>query len=447
MPAWSLNTIRQRLLPNVIGLGNTLSHPQVEATSAVINQMAAIFEWKKESSIVWAERAVESTEPPTAKLPLQRLVMLLHVVMTKGLPPREQFSCDLGQIAWDLKDALELAGASVASHSAEVKRLWPIRPLLPRLERVEIENFRCLSSLNVSFKPLTVLIGPNDSGKSAFLDSVRYVVQGNPIAPTDRWRDRDAVQVRVAAHSSLGDGFTILAPAQHSQPVTRALPSLQPIAFFHFPSKGVSMSSVGNSDTSGAPTITSDGDNVAALFDYFLRQDRRRFFAATEAMKRLVPGLREINIGTPQAANRSIDLVVEDGYRLPADRASGGVRLLLTFVALAYHPTPPRLVLLEEPETGVHPKRLGDIMMLLREITEGKHGEHAAQVILTTHSPYLLDLVDMNQDQVLVFRRNEDGGRTAEPADPVRLRTFLDEFKLGEVWYNRGEEGLLAKKT
>ena len=207
------------------------------------------------------------------------------------------------------------------------------------------------------------------------------------------------------------------------------------------------MSSVGNSDTSGAPTITSDGDNVAALFDYFLRQDRRRFFAATEAMKRLVPGLREINIGTPQAANRSIDLVVEDGYRLPADRASGGVRLLLTFVALAYHPTPPRLVLLEEPETGVHPKRLGDIMMLLREITEGKHGEHAAQVILTTHSPYLLDLVDMNQDQVLVFRRNEDGGRTAEPADPVRLRTFLDEFKLGEVWYNRGEEGLLAKKT
>ena len=83
-------------------------------------------------------------------------------------------------------------------------------------------------------------------------------------------------------------------------------------------------------------------------------------------------------------------------------------------------------------------------MSLLRDITQAKHGQ-PAQVVVSTHSPYLLDLVDMAKDQVLVFRRQEDGSCTAEPADAERLKVFLDEFMLGEVWYNQGEEGLVAK--
>jgi predicted ATPase len=119
---------------------------------------------------------------------------------------------------------------------------------------------------------------------------------------------------------------------------------------------------------------------------------------------------------------------------------------LIVFVALAYHPRPPRLILIEEPENGIHPRRLKDVVDLLREIAAGEHGGNSAQVIITTHSPYLLDMVNLEKEQVLVFRRNADGGRTAAPADEERLKIFLDEFKLGEVWFNRGEEGLIAKK-
>ncbi len=119
--------------------------------------------------------------------------------------------------------------------------------------------------------------------------------------------------------------------------------------------------------------------------------------------------------------------------------------MLLFFVALAFHPCPPRLILLEEPENGVHPKRLSDVIQLLRRVTKGELGASAAQVVLTTHSPYLLDLVDLAQDQVLVFRRNDDGSRSAQPADASRLKTFLDEFLLGEVWFNEGEAGLVSK--
>ena len=107
--------------------------------------------------------------------------------------------------------------------------------------------------------------------------------------------------------------------------------------------------------------------------------------------------------------------------------------------------TPPRLILIEEPETGVHPKRLADIVALLRKITQGLHGTHPAQVILTTHSPYLLDSIDPNVDQVLVFRRESDGSRSVKPVDVEGLKEFLDDFMLGEVWFNVGEDGLVAK--
>ena len=184
---------------------------------------------------------------------------------------------------------------------------------------------------------------------------------------------------------------------------------------------------------------------VPALLDYFLRRDRDRFFAVTDVVKKHVPGIERLEIGTPDPQRRSLELVLEAGYRMPADEASSGVRLLLFFIALAYHPTPPNIILLEEPETGIHPKRLADVVRLLREITRGEHGGQPAQVILTTHSPYLLDSVKLLEDTVLVFRRQDDGSRTAESADATRLEAFLGEFLLGELWYNEGEEGLIKR--
>jgi hypothetical protein len=88
---------------------------------------------------------------------------------------------------------------------------------------------------------------------------------------------------------------------------------------------------------------------------------------------------------------------------------------------------------------------LKDIIDLLIGLSESQYGQQGSQVILTTHSPYLLDCVDVSKQQVLVAQRQENGLRTIEPVDQDRLNQFLDEFMLGEVWLNRGEAGLLKK--
>ena len=156
-----------------------------------------------------------------------------------------------------------------------------------------------------------------------------------------------------------------------------------------------------------------------------------------------------MHIETPDSNARYLRIMLDNGLELPGESLSVGTRHLIFFVTLAYHPRAPQIVLIEEPEVGVHPRRLGEIVSLLRSMSLGKHCNQPVQVILTTHSPYLLDHVDLTTDQVLTFQRDNgaEGVRNAFPADRHRLANFLDEFNLGEVWFNESESGLVGKSS
>ncbi len=322
------------------------------------------------------------------------------------------------------------------------------------LKHVKIENFRCLRNVEVDLQPLTVLIGPNDSGKSAFLSAFRTLFdEKTQLGLPDFWKLDSANRIVVTAME--GDqpieysdklragNYVVTTGGGVLQP---ALNPLRASVFFQLPSDGVSMESAGHADEGTPPQLRPNGSMMPALLDFLLRRDRKRFDAFVDEMRKRVDGLDDVQIATPNPQRRRVDLIIEGGLVIPADNASVGVRLLLFFVALSYHPQPPPLILLEEPETGFHPRRLGRVLKLLHDMTSGAHGGPSTQILLTTHSPYLLDHVDLDQDQVLVFRREDDGSRTAEPVDTERLKTFMDEFMLGEVWYNEDEDGLVARK-
>ncbi len=328
------------------------------------------------------------------------------------------------------------------------------------LTEIEVRNYRALRQVSAKLRPLNVLVGSNDSGKSSFLAIIRRTIQQtNDFSEADLWR-RDP-QHPLSVSMQIND--MMLDMMQFNQSVMYRLGADEgqgyasnfylndggvpfSVAQYQLPVHGVTMESSGYPDTLLPKNFEVDGAGVPSFLDYILRQDRRLFFAIVDTMKEMIPGLEDIKIATPHPSIRRLDLVIENGLTIQADQASAGVRLLIFFISIAFHPSPPRLILLEEPETGLHPRRLGEVMTILRRMTQGDFGGHPTQVVLTTHSPYLLDCVDLDVDQVLVFRRESDGSRTAEAADHERLKLFLDEFMLGEVWFNQGEEGLVTKK-
>jgi predicted ATPase len=311
------------------------------------------------------------------------------------------------------------------------------------LTQLTIENFRCLRSVQVPLRPFTVLIGPNDSGKSTFLAAIQYLINSPGFQVWDHWHHESNNPVKLTAKMSDGGETGIGYGLPNNPPL---LVRLRPLALVQMHSQGGLLVAQGGTDGEGCPALGQGGEGVAAIFDYLLRRNRTQFFAAVKALNGVLPYISDLNVTTPHPIQRRLELVLEGGFRVNGEFASAGVRLLLSFVALAFHPNPPKIVLVEEPETGIHPKRLKEVVQFLRDLSEGKHTGQPVQVIATTHSPYLLDLVNLETDQLLVFQREVDGSCTAKPADPKRLGLFLDEFMLGEVWYNQGENGLVEKR-
>lgn len=105
----------------------------------------------------------------------------------------------------------------------------------------------------------------------------------------------------------------------------------------------------------------------------------------------------------------------------------------------------PAILLIEEPENGVHPHQLQRVARCLEGLTDPARGENAVQVITVTHSPYFLDFVDPGS--VLVFGRKPNGETVIAPLlDLSGVRKRLESgFRLGEMWFNVGEDKLLAE--
>ncbi len=293
-------------------------------------------------------------------------------------------------------------------------------------QRLKASNFGCFRSLSVDLARLTVAIGENNSGKSTFLEALRRAATEPPSAP---------IPQHLRFHGEDRDASLLLSPS-------RRLLSAQVLKLL-LPSSGPVITSEGFDDTGGPAMLTEDGQNVAAFVDWMLRRDRARFDGFVNAVRSLVPGVRDVEVGTPSANRRSLHLHVEGGWRHSADEVSTGVRLLLCFLALAWHPAPPELVMIEEPENGVHPRRLKEVMDLIRILSRGTHAPAPVQVVVTTHSPYLLSFLDPPDDHLLVFRRGADGACTAESLDMDRIAPFTKDFSLGEIWSNLGEAKLV----
>src|SRR5438270_3671042 len=64
-------------------------------------------------------------------------------------------------------------GMGMVYTSRRVRSASGSRRETPMLERIHIENYKCLRDVTVDLGDFTILIGPNDSGKSSFLEVIQ----------------------------------------------------------------------------------------------------------------------------------------------------------------------------------------------------------------------------------------------------------------------------------
>lgn len=172
-----------------------------------------------------------------------------------------------------------------------------------------------------------------------------------------------------------------------------------------------------------------EGENLPVVLHSLQSEYRDDFQRIVETLRTGIPELQELYAAITEQGSTYIS-VKEQGLdqRIPAWAMSDGTLQLLAFLAVLYSPSPPPLACFEEPENFLHPHLLKLLADLLREASE------RTQILVTTHSPYLLNFMD--PADLVIVEKSEGKTKVKRPSAQKALKEALRVLHLGEMWYS-----------
>ncbi len=192
------------------------------------------------------------------------------------------------------------------------------------------------------------------------------------------------------------------------------------------------------SDIYSSTELLPDGSNLAAVLYRMSREDEFALTDVSRDMANTVPGILTISV-KPIAEREEflIEAQTQDGASFSSRVLSDGTLRLLALITLKHDPSHRGVLCFEEPENGVHPFHLEQIVEVLRSLAtnfkdEAENGDAPRQVLMNTHSPQLISLpTKVPPDQWLktllfVYMVNSPQGRKTRMV-PVVARLLEDE--------------------
>ena len=119
--------------------------------------------------------------------------------------------------------------------------------------------------------------------------------------------------------------------------------------------------------------------------------------------------------------------LTEGTWNVPARRLSDGTLRFLCLAAILLDPAAASLIVIEEPELGLHP----DLMPVIRDMLVEASAK--TQVIVTTHSTVLADAFTDHADSVVVCEKH-DGSTRLERLAQADIDRWKADGGLGSVW-------------
>ena len=316
------------------------------------------------------------------------------------------------------------------------------------LEKIHIKNYLSLRDVTLSFKPLTVLVGPNASGKSNVLSALDLL---KTMTVDERLPAEEFIQKSLWAGEGQKYSFHIDAKVAESQTLYHLEVKPKPDFPFHaeqltvndvnvisikdgqgvvrdengeddtkYNSNKLALGSAGNYGNKPITRTLAEFIKKWQIYDFIpeiLRGSLERFSPAEKEIrespkldfigrnlaevlwnwhKNSPESFRNVSDSLAYSTNLEIDhclvdgqnqLCLLEGYKnpIPLESASDGTLRLIAYNILLNEPELPPLIAIEEPERNLHPGALTEIANVLEQIAE------RSQVIITTHSSQLLD--------------------------------------------------------
>ena len=154
------------------------------------------------------------------------------------------------------------------------------------------------------------------------------------------------------------------------------------------------------------------GDDIAPFLYRLRGEDPKRFAAVVRTLRSVVPSVEDLAVDL-DTRRGTLDISIRQGGVNYSSRiVSEGTLRVLALCAIAANPWGGSVIAFEEPENGVHPRRIELIAQLLLSLAV----EQGRQVVVTTHSPLFCDAIlkgaRERPNDVALFNVRRDGAST-----------------------------------
>ena len=354
------------------------------------------------------------------------------------------------------------------------------------LDKISIKGFKSIRNAELDIRPINVLIGANGAGKSNFLEAMVFlqaIRAGNlqlyvgRAGGADRLlhfgtKTTDEIVFHTVFNEEVNQYKITLMPTetntlypsletlffwnkeQYAEPYDRSISSLDGEAgisnpnvnvldmsyyvrrclgswrTYHFHDTGFASPLKKTAELNDNRYLLPDGSNLAA-FLYLLREKNENEYGLIRRTVQLAAPFFDDFALEPQRLNAdTIRLAwkhIGNGDHFDVSAFSDGTLRFIALATLLLQPADelPSVILLDEPELGMHPAAITLLASMIKSVSVD------TQVILATQSPILLDHFD--PEDVLVADRVE-GATEFTPLDSKDLAVWLERYSLGELW-------------
>lgn len=164
------------------------------------------------------------------------------------------------------------------------------------------------------------------------------------------------------------------------------------------------------------------------------------FFAMVRAVRSVIPSVDEIDVQLDRQRGVVDVWIRQYGTPFSIRVVSEGTLRVLALACIALNPWPGSLIAFEEPENGVHPRRLEIVADLLCAIAANTD----RQVVVTTHSPKLASLMLAKRDDLrwveLVVCDNQAGMTSFKSFDTYG--PLFEDKEIRAALTSKSEDGL-----
>lgn len=353
------------------------------------------------------------------------------------------------------------------------------------LEYIIIEGFKSIKNMELELKPINVLIGSNGSGKSNFIaffrmvhaifnrQLQRYVIEekadnllyfgrkktemlyGKMSFTTDK-KNVNACWFRLAQTKEgglfieeEGSGYNVSRDNDYQDYFTyksleeslirnsesfrdRYLSDyLSNLQIYHFHDTSATSMLRTGCDIADNLYLKQDGRNLPAFLYYLKMEHSKTFKRLEKTIQQVAPYIDHLILEPSRLNKKEIELRWVEKSDLESSfsayQFSDGTLRFIALATVLMQPEPPAVVIIDEPELGLHPQSVTKLAGLI------KSASAKTQVIISTQSVNLVDCFEP-EDIVAVDRNEEEKQSVFKRLESDSLKTWLEEYSLGDLW-------------